>query len=67
MLNRVNVLLLRNVCGAMGVFTSSVLSQRSGKILDKKLNLSIGGKRFANFPKLSHKTKIAIRISFVCN
>ena len=67
MSNRVNMLQLRNVCGAMGVFTRSVLSQRSGKILDKKLNLSIGGKHFANFRELLHKAKIAIRISFMCN
>ena len=32
----------------MGVFTGSVLSILSGKILDKIVNFCIGSKRFAN-------------------
>ena len=39
---------MRNVSGAMGVFTRSVLSIPSGKILDKNCESCIGGKRFAN-------------------
>ena len=37
----------------MGVFTRSVLSIHSGKILDKNCNLCIGGKRFANLLTLT--------------
>ena len=41
-------MLMRNVGGAMGVFTKSVLSLRRGKILNRIMNLCTGGKRFAN-------------------
>ena len=48
---------MRNVDDAMGVFTISVLSIPSGKILDKNCEC-IGGKRSANLLTITRKVAL---------